>query len=302
MNLKIVSHVDDFLVSGRKKDLAWLRACMEKEFEITSEVLGPDPGEVPEVRFLGRVIRWTSRGYEYEGDPKHATTLLKEWGLEDSKVVKTPGVHDEKKVAEDIEDDNELDKNESRRYRRAAGDIVRLKRVIRYIKGAPNLKYMFLWQDMPVDLQTFSDSDWAGCVKSRKSTSGGICMLGWHCLHHWSSTQATVAASSGEAELNPLSKAVSETIGLTDMIKDCGYNVYGEVLTDSSAANSIVHRRGCGKVKHLETRQLWAQEKVMSKRVGSRKIPRDQNHSDALTHHWTTPEGIKHFPAIGCEW
>ena len=45
-------------------------------------------------------------------------------------------------------------------------------------------------------------------------------MHGAHSLAHWSSTQSTVAGSSGEAELNAINKGVSETIGLVDLIKD----------------------------------------------------------------------------------
>ena len=35
----------------------------------------------------------------------------------------------------------------------------------------------------------YSDSDWAGCLKTRKSTSGGALMLGGHCIKSWSTAQ-----------------------------------------------------------------------------------------------------------------
>jgi hypothetical protein len=73
------------------------------------------------------------------------------------------------------------------------------------------------------------------------------------------------------------------------------------VKTDSSACNGIVHREGCGKVKHLETRQLWVQELVARKDVDVKKIPREFNSSDCLTHHWSAVDGAKHFHNVGLE-
>ena len=53
------------------------------------------------------------------------------------------------------------------------GDVVRLKRVLRYLKGCPNMSICYGWQE-PVGLvRGFGDSDWAGCITTRKSTSGG---------------------------------------------------------------------------------------------------------------------------------
>ena len=48
-----------------------------------------------------------------------------------------------------------------------------LKRIGRYLKGAPRLVYWYQFQNMPSKLDTFSDSDWAGCKTTRRSTSGG---------------------------------------------------------------------------------------------------------------------------------
>merc|ERR1712062_809400 len=47
----------------------------------------------------------------------------------------------------------------------------------------------------------FSDADWAGCQRTRRSTLGGTILLGDHLLKAWSRTQATFALSSAESEL-----------------------------------------------------------------------------------------------------
>ena len=46
------------------------------------------------------------------------------------------------------------------------------------------------------------------------------------------------------------------------MCKDLGIDFNCEVQTDASAAKGIVTRVGLGKVRHLETNQLWLQAKV----------------------------------------
>ena len=57
------------------------------------------------------------------------------------------------------------------------GDWAALKRIGRYLKGAPRLIQHFSWQRMPEAVAVFTDSDWAGCTATCRSTSGGITML-----------------------------------------------------------------------------------------------------------------------------
>ena len=75
-----------------------------------------------------------------------------------------------------------------------------------------------------------------------------------------------------------------------------------ELATDSSACDGIVHRIGCGKVKHLEARQLWVQQHVQNKEVTVKKVPREWNCSDVLTHHWSAVDGHKHLERVGLIW
>ena len=115
---------------------------------------------------------------------------------------------------------------------------------------------------MPAEFNIYSDTDWAGCKVSRKSTSGGLAMFGTHILKNYSSTQGVIALSSGEAEYYGLTKASSVLLGIRGMCEDMGFSILGEVHTDASAAKGIADRIGLGKVRHLETSQLWLQSKV----------------------------------------
>ena len=67
------------------------------------------------------------------------------------------------------------------------------------------LVYKFPWQSA-THIEVYSDTDWAGCPRTRKSTSGGAVMIGSHCIRTYSSTQTLVSLSSGEAEYYGLVK------------------------------------------------------------------------------------------------
>ena len=53
---------------------------------------------------------------------------------------------------------------------------------------------------------------------------------------------------------------------------------------DASAAKGILMRRGAGKIKHLEIKQLWCQRAVDRYGIEVVKIPRGSNLADSLTH------------------
>nr|GEV53730.1 hypothetical protein [Tanacetum cinerariifolium] len=78
--------------------------------------------------------------------------------------------------------------------------LTAIKRIFRYLKDTI---HMGLWypKDTGFKLTAFSDSDHAGCLDSRKSTSGGIQFLGGDKLVSWSSKkQDCTSMSSAEAE------------------------------------------------------------------------------------------------------
>ena len=48
----------------------------------------------------------------------------------------------------------------------------KLTRVGQYIKGRPRVVWSYEWQDEATVADVFSDANWAGCKRTRKSTSG----------------------------------------------------------------------------------------------------------------------------------
>ena len=123
-------------------------------------------------------------------------------------------------------------------------------------------------------------------------------MFGRHLITQWRRTQASVALSSGEAELNAMLKAACEGLSLKHLLCELGREMHLIIHGDSSASHGTLNRLDAGRVKHLETRQLWLQEKVYNRSVEVKKVDREHNWADALTHAWTKKEEY-HFDAMG---
>ena len=125
-----------------------------------------------------------------------------------------------------------------------------LQRFTRYLKDSPRLVYSYPWQE-DCDLDVFGDTDFAGCLATRRSTSGGAALRGAHLIKHWSCTQRAVTLSSAEAELYGLVKATTEALGIQAWGRDLGLEMAVRMHADSAAAIGICRRSGIGRVRHL---------------------------------------------------
>ena len=129
----------------------------------------------------------------------------------------------------------------------------------------------------------YTDSDWAGDKNTRKSTSGGVAVVGGGTIKSWASTQSTRALSSGEAEYYALIKAAAEGLGMQSIARDLGFDLVIRIWVDSSAAKAIVSRIGLGKVRHMEVKYLWAQEAHKAGRFIVSKIAGAKNPAEVVT-------------------
>eukprot|EP00435_Cladocopium_sp_Y103_P015181 s2139_g3.t1 len=107
--------------------------------------------------------------------------------------------------------------------------------------------------------------------------------LGSHLLDTSCGKQSTVALSSGEAEYYAITRGSAAAIVVQNILAEMNRRYGLACLTDSSAAKGISHRRGVGKVKQLELRELWGQDKVDKGELEVRKIGTDKNWSDIGT-------------------
>ena len=315
-DIRLVVHGDDFTVLGNEVELDWFRERISSRFEVKFRArLGPQDKDEKSVRLLNRVIEWTDNGIRYEADQRHAELVLRDMGLSESSnsVVSPGGKRDEESMSQ------KLDKQRALQYRAnvarcnymcqdrsdvqfqvkelcramsdpSEADWLMLKRLARYLVGRSRVVVQFAYQGKHDIVDAWTDTDYAGCGVSRKSTSGGVIMLGKHMIKSWSSTQANIALSSGEAEYYRLVRGASVAIGIKSMHSEMGIKVRVRVSTDASAAKGIASRRGLGKVRHIEVHQLWVQDKVAEGEIEIRKVDGKANLADLLTKHVTAED------------
>ena len=178
-------------------------------------------------------------------------------------------------------------------------DEQRLKRLLRYLKGAARVIFTYPFEELPAALTIYVDSNFAGCYRTRKSTSGGAAMWGSGTIKTWSKTQPTIAISSGEAELAAVVKGATEALGLQAILADFGVKVSLEMFSDATAAIGMVRREGLGRVRHLATADLWIQQRVRHGDIAVAKIAGPENPSDMMTKGLDRVSIDKHMKRLG---
>jgi hypothetical protein len=74
-----------------------------------------------------------------------------------------------------------------------------------------------------------------------------------------------------------------------------------KIKTDATAAKGIATRRGLGKVRHIDTRELWLQEKVGNGDLDIEKVKGTDNVADALTKYVDQGKLHEHIKLVGGE-
>jgi hypothetical protein len=111
-------------------------------------------------------------------------------------------------------------------------------------------------------------------------------MFGLHCLETHSQTLNTLALSPAESEFDGIVKAATMGVGIKSLFGDLGLEIEMQVNTESSAARSISSRRGFGRVRHVEVRELRVQESVRRGELFLIKVRGEDNVADSLTKHF----------------
>ena len=317
---------DDYLCSGPESSLTKLSKKLSEAFEIKTCMIGEDDHLSKETKILNRIIRVTQDGWEIEAGPRHGELIIKEPGLENSKGLTTPGFDEPVN-----DDDPELEDWRATKFRSVAaranhlaldrpdlqfavkelcrsmsrpteGSWRKLTRLGKYIIHRPRLVLHYRWQDPIAELSTFSDANWAGCLKSRKSTSGGVIKLGDHLLRSWSKTQTNIALSSAEREFYAATKAAQESLGMATMGRELSMNLKSMIFVDASAALGVAQRHGIGKNRHLQTGALWIQEQELKRVIRMKKVVGSENCSDILTNNVSREILEKHAAGMNMEY
>ncbi|KAK2981980.1 hypothetical protein RJ640_007572 [Escallonia rubra] len=94
-----------------------------------------------------------------------------------------------------------------------------VKRILRYVGGTLDYGMKVLRQSS-LELNAFSDADWAECPITRRSTTGMCTFLGGNCVSWSAKKQTTVARSSAEAEYRSMASAAAELTWLSTLLRD----------------------------------------------------------------------------------
>lgn len=130
------------------------------------------------------------------------------------------------------------------------------KRTLRYLRGTMN--YGILYKKGEVgNLLAFTDSDYAGDVEDRKSTSGYVFMMNGGAVAWSSKKQPIVTLSTTEAEFVAAAACACQAVWMRRVLKELSHLQEGStmVMCDNSSTiklsnNPILH----GRSKHIDVR------------------------------------------------
>ncbi|GKA82123.1 retrovirus-related pol polyprotein from transposon TNT 1-94 [Tanacetum coccineum] len=300
-NLIIVQiYVDDIIFGSTCQELCDdFAKIMHDEFEMSMM------GELN--FFLGLQIKQLEDGIFFN-QSKYIKEMLKKFGLEDSKPMKTP-MSTETKLTKDEEGESV----DNTKYRGMIGSLLYLtasrpdimfsvclcarfqedpktshleavKRIFRYVKGTMHLG---LWYPKGSGIETivYADSDHAGDYVDRKSTSG-ICTFMGCCLTSWfSKKQTALAISTTEAEYVSAGKACQQALWMKQALVDYGIRLDDiPIMCDNKGAidlskNPVQHSR----TKHIEIRHHFLRDNVQKGNISIEKVSSEDNIADILT-------------------
>ncbi|CAK0838042.1 unnamed protein product, partial [Prorocentrum cordatum] len=279
LQVSFFHHGDDFVLEGSRGGTESICEALKTKFIAKDRgVLGPAPTDAKEITCLNRVVRWRDRwcqggeAIEYEVDRE----LNEHEAAEYRSACMRLGY-----LALDRPEVQFTAKECARGMQKPTERHLRLlKRAGRFLIGAPRAIWKWGRQRAPTVMDIYSDTDWAGCPITRRSTSSVAIKHGQHLIVTASTTQIPISMSSGEAEFYGCVRAASRAIGMQSLCQGLGRDVSLRIWSDSAAALGIMQRRGCGKVRHLETPALRVQKALKDGRFQLAKVPGKSNPAD----------------------
>ena len=308
--LYVLACVDDLMFFGQKHEVDSMVQDLQRDLllKLTGTL---SEGE--------KEIRRTSEAIELYMKSEYIDRMLELYDMKSCKPTAAPGADTLRKKL----DAEPLSNEAHKLHRRAGGQLLwlasvrpeimfavkelsrglsapttqheaKVKHLFKFLSGTKDYKQRLQPtlslspQHKALDVNIFVDSDWAGCHGTRRSTSGvSLFVLGANtlALSH-SRTQATVALSSGEAELYAIGSGVADGLFVRSLVEESQLfqKTNLSVFTNSNVGKSIVSRFGASrKTKHVELCFLYVQELVASGMVRVRKVLGTLNPADILT-------------------
>jgi len=116
-------------------------------------------------------------------------------------------------------------------------------------------------------IEGFCDSDWAGCIDTRRSTSGFIWIMGGGAICWRSKLQTIIALLSTEAEYVGATPAVQEVVWLRDLLCELGITDTSPLILnmDNQGVVSLTHgARDSNRTKYIDIRYHFIRSHVES--------------------------------------
>ncbi|GJW94795.1 putative ribonuclease H-like domain-containing protein [Tanacetum coccineum] len=305
-------YVDDIIFGSTKK--SWcdeFEALMKSRFQMSSM------GEL--TFFLGLQVKQKEDGIFISQD-KYVAEILKKFDFANVKTASTP-IETQKPLVKD-EEASDVDVH---LYRSMIGSLMYLtasrpdimfavcacsrfqvtpksshlsavKRIFRYLKGKPKLG---LWYPRvsSFDLESYSDSDYAGANLDRKSTTGGCQFLGRRLISWQCKKQTIVATSTTEAEYVAAASCCGQVLWIQNQMLDYGFNFMNtKIYIDNESTicivkNPVYH----SKTKHIAIRHHFIRDAYEKKLIQVLKIHTDDNVADLLTKAFDVSRGLIGF-------
>ncbi|GAB2283721.1 hypothetical protein Dimus_039621 [Dionaea muscipula] len=178
------------------------------------------------------------------------------------------------------------------------------KRILRYLKGTKSYGLWFpragscfptsdtaysaisTTVDDVLNIVGYCDSDWAGDVDERKSTTGFVFMVGSTAISWASKKQPIVALSSSEAEYVAAATCVSHALWLLKLLAELKIKQEGPMIihVDNQSAiaiakNPVYHDRS----KHIDVRFHFLRDAIAKKEVELKFVRTQAQIADVMT-------------------
>jgi hypothetical protein len=160
------------------------------------------------------------------------------------------------------------------------------KHVIRYLVASKDLGLRFGERQQEDLLVGYCDSDWAGDLETRRSTTAYVFMIAGGAVTWASRLQATTALSTTEAEYMSACAATQEAIHLRQLLKDIGFEQRKATTLHEDNQGCVALSRNPGdhqRTKHIDIRYHFVREKTASDEIKLVYVPTDKQLADLLT-------------------
>ncbi|KAK2984412.1 hypothetical protein RJ640_009912 [Escallonia rubra] len=297
----LIVYVDDIIVTGNDSDeKEALRKYLAKEFEIK------DLGKLK--YFLGIEVARSKEGI-FVSQQKYVLDLLEETGKLGCRPSDTP-IEPNHRLAEFMEGEP-TDKG---MYQRLVGKLIYLShtrpdiayavsvvsqfmqnpkdvhlhavyQILQYLKGSPGRGILFR-KGTNMELEAYTDADYAGSLTDRRSTSGYCTFLGGNLVTWRSKKQPVVARSSSEAEFRSMAQGICELLWLKIILNDLKIKLETpmKLYCDNKSAINIAHNPvQHDRTKHVEVDRHFIKEKLESGLICTPYISTEGQLADILT-------------------